>query len=141
VFLPQGWLFMAFVIFIESLLLTKFLNHCWFSKRIYTVTTITNVISGIVGIIISMALNGGWWLVVWFPWVGNNEVDTNFEGLKWLSIFYISAFVLTIIIEMILNYLFLRKQYKRKKILISTLIANIISYFIGTIVLYSYSFS
>lgn len=22
-----------------------------------------------------MALNGGWWLVVWFPWVSKHEVD------------------------------------------------------------------
>jgi hypothetical protein len=140
-FLPQGWIFMAFVILIECLILTKIFNQSWFNKKIYGITTFTNVISGIVGIVISMILNGGWYLVVWFPWVSRNEITlSNKESLSGLIIFYLIAFILTIIIETITNWLFLRKQYKTKQILITTLTANIISYAIGTILLYSYSF-
>ena len=71
--MPLGWLFMVFVIGIECVVLTKFLKHQWFNKRIYGVATLTNIISGITGIIISIKINGGWWLVVWFPWVRENK--------------------------------------------------------------------
>lgn len=141
-FLPQGWLFMAFVILIECLIMTKILKKNWFDKRIYGIATLTNVISGIVGVVISMILNGGWYLVVWFPWVSSNEINlSNRESLKALIFFYALAFILSIIIESLINWLFLRKRFKTKQILTTTLIANIASYAIGTIVLYSYSFS
>ncbi len=140
-FLPQGWIFMAFVILFESLLMSKTLNKTYFDKRIYGVTTATNIISGIIGILASLKLNGGWWLVVWFPWVSNNEVDvTNNESMKWLYILYACAFVLTLIIEILTNWLFLRKFYKIKELIIATIIVNILSYIVGTFVLYSYSF-
>lgn len=140
-FLPQGWLFMAFVILIECLIMTKMLNQKWFDKRIYGITALSNVISGVTGIVISMILNGGWYLVVWFPWVSSNEINlSNSESLKALIIFYVCAFILSIIIESLINWLFLRKRFKTNRILITTLIANVVSYAIGTIVLYSYSF-
>ena len=140
-FLPQGWLFMAFVILIECVIMTKILTKNWFDKRIYGVAALTNVISGIVGILISMILNGGWYLVVWFPWVSSNEINlSNRESLKALILFYVLAFILSIIIESLINWVFLRKRFKTKQILTTTLIANIASYAIGTIVLYSYSF-
>ena len=140
-FLPQGWLFMAFVILIECVIMTKILNKNWFDKRIYGIAALTNVISGIIGIVISMILNGGWYLVVWFPWVSSNEINlSNNESLKALIFFYALAFILSIIIESLINWLLLRKRFKTKQILITTLIANIASYAIGTIVLYSYSF-
>lgn len=140
-FLPQGWIFMAFVILIECIILSRVLNQTWFNKKICGITTLTNVISGLIGIIISMILNGGWYLVVWFPWVSSNEITlSNKESLNGLIIFYLCAFVLTIILETLTNWLFLKKTYKTKRILITTLIANVISYAIGTIVLYSYSF-
>jgi len=138
-FLPQGWLFMAFIILIESVILTKFLSHKWYDKRIYGITTLTNTISGIIGIVISIVLNGGWWMVVWFPWVSSYEVRP--ENIKWLVIFYACAFILTIIIELFTNWLFLKKHYKSKQILIASMIANIVSYAVGSLVLYSYSFS
>ena len=140
-FLPQGWLFMAFVIILECLIMTRLLLPKWVDKRIYGVTTLTNIISGLTGIIISMILNGGWYLVVWFPWVSSNEIDlTKTEALYGLIIFYVVAFVLTLIIEAITNILFLRKYYFAKRIIKATIIANSISYAIGTIILYSYSF-
>lgn len=140
-FLPQGWLFMAFVILFESLLMSKILNKTYFDKRIYGVTTATNIISGIIGILASLKLNGGWWLVVWFPWVSNNEVDvTNNESMKWLYILYACAFALTLIIEMLTNWLLLRKHYKAKELISTTIFVNFLSYIVGTFVLYSYSF-
>ena len=141
-FMPQGWLFMAFVIVMESVILTKFLKHQWFNERIYAITTLANIISGIVGFAISMALTGGWWLVVWLPWVSNHEVHIKKLGdIKWIAIYYACAFILTIIIELLINWLFLKKYYKSKQIVKASMIANIVSYAVGTVVLYSVSFN
>ena len=140
-FMPQGWVFMAFVIILECIVMTRMLLPKWYNKRIYGVTTLTNVVSGVTGIIISMILNGGWYLVVWFPWVSSNEIDpSNREALDGLVVFYLLAFVLTLIIETAINVLFLRKHYPTKKVIKATVIANILSYAVGTVVLYSYSF-
>lgn len=140
-FMPQGWIFMAFVILIESIILSKMLTHKWFDKQTYGITALSNIISGIIGIIASIILNGGWWLVVWFPWVSHNEVDTsNPESLKWLYIFYACAFFVTIILETLTNWLFFKSRFNTKKIITSTLFVNIISYAIGSLVLYAYSF-
>jgi hypothetical protein len=140
-FLPQGWLFMIFVISLECLVMTRFLLPKWYNRKIYVAVTLSNVISGMTGMVISMILNGGWFLVVWFPWVSKHELDLSAAGaLRWLIIFYSAAFVLTLIIETILNILFLRSEYLPKKILLGTLLANVLSYALGTIFLYSYSF-
>lgn len=140
-FMPQGWLFMAFVIIVECLALTRWLLPVWYNKRVYGVTVLTNIISGLTGIVISVALNGGWFLVVWFPWVSKNEIDLKSKGaLPALMIFYLLCFILTLIIEIITNILFLKSTYTKRKIFQATLVANVISYAIGTLVLYSYSF-
>jgi hypothetical protein len=139
-FMPLGWLFMAFVIVIECVVMTRWLLPVWYNKRIYGVTTLTNIISGLTGIVISMILNGGWYLVVWFPWVSNNEIDLKSKGaLLSLVIFYLLAFVLTLIIEIITNILFLKSRYTKRKIIEATIIANVVSS-VGSLVLYSYSF-
>lgn len=140
-FLPQGWVFMLFVIVLECLVMARLLLPKWFDNKIYKITALTNIISGLTGIIISMILNGGWYLVVWFPWVSSNEINLSNKGaLNELIFFYAVAFVLTLIIETIINVLFLRNQYSKQQIIKATLIANILSYAVGTIVLYSYSF-
>ena len=140
-FMPLGWLFMALIIILECLTMTRLLLPVWRNKKIYGVIVLTNVISGLFGIVISMVLNGGWYLVVWLPWVSRHEVDlTKKEELNALLIYYAAAFVLTLMIETLINVLFLRKQYPKNKIIKATIVTNIISYAIGTLALYSYSF-
>lgn len=140
-FLPQGWIFMAFVIFCECYLISKLLTAKWVNKRIYWVVAGSNITSGLVGIVTSMLLNGGWYLVVWFPWVSSHEINIhNKEALRALVIFYLVAFVVSIAIETIFNLLFLKKVYMVKRIIWATVIANIVTYLVGTLVLYSYSF-
>jgi hypothetical protein len=138
-FLPQGWIFMVSIILIECIGLSYLLTKKWKDGKIYKTIIISNLISGIVGIIGSMILNGGWWLVVRFPWVSNNEV-CGIEGFKWLVIFYAIAFVLTILIEGIVNYLMLKKDYSKLQILKMTVVVNIISYALGSLAMYTYSF-
>ncbi len=138
-FLPEGWIFMIAIILIESIGLSYILTKKWYNKKCYTTAILSNLISGIIGIIGSMILNGGWWLVVWFPWVSNHEVSGT-EGFKWLVILYIVAFVLTLLIEGFVNFLMLKKNYKTSQIIKTTLIINIISYAIGSLAMYSYTF-
>lgn len=140
-FLPQGWIFMVFVIFCECYLVSKLLTTKWINKSIYWVVAGSNITSGLIGIITTMILNGGWYLVVWFPWVSSNEINIHSkESLRALIIFYLVAFIVSIIIETIINLFFLKKNYLIKKIIWTTVIANIVTYLVGTIILYSYSF-
>ena len=130
---------MVSIILLECIGLSYLLTKKWKDGKIYKTIIISNLISGIVGIIGSMILNGGWWLVVWFPWVSNNEVRGT-EGFKWLTILYAIAFVLTILIEGLVNYLMLKKTYSKPQILRMTLIVNIMSYALGSLAMYTYSF-
>ena len=135
-FLPMGWLFMAFVILGEAFLMCKYLIQKKFNKRIYISAAVSNIVSGAIGIIASLALNGGWWLVVWFPWVSSHEVDVHDTTQLWfLIIYYFIALILSIFIEVLVNILFLCKQYKFKKTLNASLIANAYSYALGAIII------
>ena len=114
----------------------------WFNPRIYQVTAWTNMISGVIGFILSLLLNGGWYSVVWFPWVSEHEINLKRPGaLQFLIFYYAGAFVVTLIIESLTNIFFLRDEFPVKRILRATVVANILSYIAGTIVLYSYSFN
>lgn len=135
-FTPLGWLFMAFVILCEALLLTKFLIHKKYDKKIYRTVLLSNTVSGITGIITTFQLNGGWWLVVGFPWVCSHEVDVrNPNELIDLLIYYLVAFILSILIELGINYLCLKKEYTIKSILNGTIWANMVTYAIGAAIL------
>lgn len=83
-----------------------------------------------------LPLNGGWWLVVWFPGVSSNEVDIHSrqEALA-LTLYYIVALILSVLIELLVNHLMLQKQYPFKKTLRATLIANAFSYILGAVLI------
>ena len=130
---------MVSIILIECIGLSYVLTKKWKNGKIYKTIIISNLISGIVGIVGSMILNGGWWLVVWFPWVSDNEVSGQ-EGFRWLAILYAIAFVLTILIEGLVNYLMLKKDYSKPQILKMTLAVNTLSYTVGSFAMYTYSF-
>lgn len=135
-FLPMGWLFMAFVILGEGFLMSRYLIRRKFDKKIYLTATASNIVSGAVGIITTLALNGGWWLVVWFPWVSKHEVDIHDpQGLWGLIVYYAVALILSVLIELLVNHLMLRKQYPFKKTLHATLIANGFSYILGAVLI------
>ena len=84
---------------------------------------------------------GGWWLVVWFPWVSSHEVDFSIPNeLTGFIIYYIVAFVLSVVIELLINYSMLGKIHPAKKIFRTTLLVNLASYFLGSIIIYSLGF-
>lgn len=132
---------MAFVIISECLIVSRILAKSWGNKRIYLAVGGANIASGLFGIIASMWMNGGWYLVVWFPWVSSNEVNiNNSEARNALIFFYILSFILSLVIETIINILLLRRNYPGKAITKATIIANIVTYIVGSVLLYSYSF-
>ena len=136
-FLPMGWLFMAFIILGEAFLMSLYLIRKPLNKKISLSATVANAVSGAVGIITSLELNGGWWLVVWFPWVSDNEVDIhNQEELLALVLYYVIALILSVLIELLVNHLMLRKLYPFRKTLIATLIANAFSYVLGAVLIW-----
>jgi len=135
-FLPMGWLFMAFVILGEAFLMSRYLIGKKFDKKIYLTAALSNIVSGAVGIITTLALNGGWWLVVWFPWVSKHEVDIHDPQDLWaLVLFYAVALILSVLIELLINHLMLRKRYPFRKTLHATLIANAFSYVLGAVLI------
>ncbi len=135
-FLPHGWLFMAFIIVGEAFLMSKYLIQQKFNKRIWWSAIFSNIVSGVIGIITTMILNGGWWLVVWFPWVSSHEVNVHNSNHLWgLIIYYLVAMILSVLIELLVNHLILRKEYPFKKTLNATLIANAFSYFVGAVLI------
>ena len=94
------------------------------------------MVSGIAGIVTTLHLNGGWWLVMWFPWVTSHEVNVReHKELFWLIIYYVVAFILSLLIEWGINHLCLRKRYESQAIFRGTLRANIVTYAIGAILL------
>jgi hypothetical protein len=135
-FMPQGWVFMLLIILLEACVMSRVLLKQWLSNDIFTSTLASNLASGIVGIVISMILTGGWWLVVWFPWVSSHEVDIhNSMALLGLIAYYVVAMVLSVLIEWGLNHVILRKKYLARSILNATLWANAASYALGAVLI------
>lgn len=138
VFMPPGWFIILLVLILETIIMSKFLKKVFYDKAIMVSTIVSNLISGIIGIFLSMYQNGGWWLVCWFPWVSKHEVNANL--IKPFIIYFIIALTLSVLIECIVNYIFLRKKYDKKRIVLSTLLANICSNLPIVIILYLFSF-
>jgi hydrogenase-4 membrane subunit HyfE len=51
------------------------------------------------------------------------------------------ALLLSILIEGVVNYFMLRKRHQPKRIIGATILVNLASYLLGSIVLYAFSFS
>lgn len=132
--LPQGWLFMMFVILCEAVLMSRFLAHSNKNTRIYLSALFSNAVSGLFGIISSLKLNGGWWLVVWFPWVSGHEVNVRdkSELVDFLT-YYLLALFLSVLIELAVNCAMLCRRYALSEIFKATLKVNIVTYSIGAV--------
>ena len=139
--MPIGWIFMVCIIIFEAVLMSKILNPRKLDFGIMMSSAISNVASGAIGAVVSKAINAGWMLVVWFPWVSEVEVDTtNGDSLFEFALYLAVAFIGTVFIEIIINSIFLRRHYYFKTVMRATIITNVISYVIGCLILYTYSF-
>lgn len=137
--MPLGWAFMAAIILIEIIMMSRRLTGHWWEKRIAVAATVANLVSGAVGFGLSLLLNGGWWLVVWIPWVSRNEVAVP-RQLAALTIYYVVAFVLSVIIEGPIEQLILMRRFGTRAIWKNCFWANVASYLFGSLAMYSWSF-
>ncbi|MBR5118373.1 MAG: hypothetical protein IK100_06990 [Muribaculaceae bacterium] len=134
--MPQGWLFMLLIILLEACVMSRVLLKKWLESGVFVSALVANAVSGIVGFVISMILTGGWWLVIWFPWVSSHEVNVhNPKAILGLVIYYFVALILSVLIEWGLNHLILRKKFTKRKILMATLLANATSYTLGAVLI------
>lgn len=132
---------MILIILLEAWLMSKRLCKKRLDRHITGAAFLSNFVSGLAGIITTLILNGGWILVVWFPWVSTHEIDiSSRDGLLGFCLIYLIAFVLSVLIEALINWLMLRKRYSNRQIMKSTLLANVASYLFGSLILYAFSF-
>lgn len=136
---PFGWVFMALIILLECAILSRGLAAVWWDSKVARAATVANLVSGAVGFCLSLYLNSGWWIVIWFPWVSSNEVGIP-RQLKMFFVYYIVAFLLSILIEGIVEQLMLRSRYSGWKVWEASLLANFVSYLLASVLMYSYSF-
>jgi hypothetical protein len=138
--LPPGWIFMAAIIALEAIVLSRILYGNWWEEKTAFAALYANFISGAFGFGLSLLANGGWWLVIWMPWVSSNEVDIP-DDLLAISIYYIICFVLSVAIEGLFLQYFLKRYFSGLEVWKACLFANTLSYAIGSIFMYSLSFS
>jgi biotin transporter BioY len=120
--------------------MSQILSRKSLNIRIIAPVVVSNIVSGALGAAVSKAINDGWMLVVWFPWVSGVEVDTaNPESLYHLIIYFVVALVATVLVEILINGM-LMKRRGFKNVARATMIANVVSYLLGCFVLYTYSF-
>lgn len=140
--MPMGWIFMVCIIILEAVVMSKILKPRKFDFGIMSSSVISNVVSGAIGAAVSKAINDGWMLIIWFPWVSQLEVDTtNTNSLFEFALYLAAAFIGTVFIEVIINSILLRRNFYFKTVMRATIITNVISYFIGCLIIYTYSFS
>jgi hypothetical protein len=137
--MPHGWAFMAAIIVLEITLVSRLLTDGWWAPKAIWPVIVANAISGAIGFALSLWMNGGWWLVIWMPWVSSNEVDFA-EHLGFISIYYVCAFVISVLVELVVERTMLRKQFEPKKVWLACTWSNLASYAFGGAFLYSWSF-
>ncbi|RKD31208.1 hypothetical protein [Thermohalobacter berrensis] len=138
IFLPPGWIVIVLVLVLETFLLSRYLENKKFYSPITKSVLLANIISGAAGIFLSSKHNGGWWLVCWFPWVSRNEVK--FDDIQSFIIYFAVALIGSILIEILVNLLLLKKKFEISKITKGTLIANLFSNVIIIPIMYLISF-
>lgn len=138
---PYGWLFMLAIIALEILVLSRTAMHRWWSAPAAWAAIIANGISGIVGFGVSLVLNGGWWLVVWMPWVSRNEVNWTDGATRQAIIqYYVAAFFLSVLIEIGWERFIIGNKAPARLVWRGCIFGNILSYLLGSVALYSVGF-
>jgi hypothetical protein len=122
-FHPLGWGLMLLVVCLEGFLLSRTLPASPGRSYFYT-SLAANGVSGVFGFVASMILNGGWWLVVWVPWVTAYEASR--EQWKYLAIYMAAAYASSVLLESLVVRMLLR-QVKFRRILAAQAFTNLVS--------------
>ena len=138
ILMPQGWAIIAGILTLEVLLFYVFLKREFKFGELYWRLTVSNLISGISGFILSLSLNGGWLGAFWFPWVGSHEIQ--FMS-SYLIIYFVFIFAITLIIEIPINILLFKKLgIKWKRTFLVSLTTNAITNIGCAFIIYLFSF-
>ena len=127
---PYPFIILFIIGLIEGIIASKLLSGKSFNRRILLTILLANVIGYFGESGLSIILNGGYRMFVWIPWV---KLLNNKDLLNYLLSFPI-IFTFTILFEFPISWIFLRKEYHWKKILLSIVRINIISWIIIIIV-------
>lgn len=127
-----GWLFLLFVIVVESTAYTYYLDKHYYKKSIFISVLVANIVTTIIGFFIFPHGYAGGSFLNWIPVSASKGRDFIDFGL------FVFSFLLTIIVEAIVNVLVLRKMKENKRVIIGTLIINVLTYTVAAVILISY---
>jgi hypothetical protein len=110
------------------------------AKRITYSIISSNILSGIAGFIF-FTIYTSQCVVFWWPWVGKKEIDWGEYAIvqKFIDV-YTFAFIGSVLIETLVNILFLCPRYQLNKVILLSLLVNIGSYILGSLLMYGISF-
>lgn len=120
---PLPFLFLLIIALFEGCIASRILQREVFNKHIIITFLISNITGYFIEYFLSVFLNGGYTLLVWMPWV-------KIIGHKDLFVYAISfplIFIVTLLVEGLMNWLLLRRSYTLTKISIATFWTNFIS--------------
>jgi hypothetical protein len=111
---------------LKAFLSCKFFNQPKQNKKIFFTVITASVIGYFTEYFLSYALNGGYTILVWIPWV---KLIGKFELQNYL-ISFPAIFLFTFLIESLVNLIFLKRYFKWNLILKSTFWIDLIMFII-----------
>lgn len=120
-----GILQLLIIILIETAILSKTLSTQWGNKKVLIAVFMANLASTVAGML---------GLLIWLDklvlrYLGNGmDIKAFYESKSHQLIVYLLAFIITLLIEIPVNSWFLKKYYPNKRIIVFTIIANLITY-------------
>lgn len=120
---PLPFIFLLLIALLEGCIASQLLKREVFNKHIIITFLISNITGYFVEYFLSVLLNGGFTLLVWVPWV-------KIIGTKDLFVYAISfpiIFIVTLLVEGLMNWLLLTETYSLSKIFKATFLTNFIS--------------
>ena len=139
ILMPQGWAIITAILLLEVSLFYFLLKRQYKFGELFWRLAISNLVSGVLGFVLSLSLNGGWLGAFWFPWVSSYEIE--FMS-PYFIIYFLIIFIITLIIEIPINiFLFRKLGIKWGKTLLTSLLVNAITNIGCAFIIYLFSFN
>jgi len=139
ILMPQGWAIITAILLLEISLFYFLLKRQYKFGELFWRLAISNLVSGVLGFVLSLSLNGGWLGAFWFPWVSSHEIE--FMS-PYFIIYFLIIFIITLIIEIPINiFLFRKLGIKWGKTLLTSLLVNAITNIGCAFIIYLFSFN
>lgn len=133
-FMPPGWIYIISVIVLESFVASRYLKHKNWDKNLFLVLLSSNLLSGLIGLFIGLFLNLA--IVFWTPIFGRELWDfIASSGILLVFSSYLGVMLATILLEFLFNWLLLQKTYHLDQIFKMTILVNIASYILTSILI------